>query len=453
MRAATGLAGRGRRRMAIELLERAGRAFAEAGEPVQAADTYSRIGNEHEELGAWEAALRAFEHAADGYGALGHPREEAAQRAAMGNACAQAGEPRRAAACYRRAAELCREAGLHADEATYQERAAAAYLDAGDRAEALERAGRARELHLTRGDAERAARALIPGARAGAELGHLPAAAELISTCASELEAIGKWDDACQALDGHAVLLYELGHADHAAACEAAIVDVVRRRGQRREAADEWYHIARRRLSRADVPGARRAFERAERAYNQLGHRDGGRRRALPPRRDRIHRRRDGTGHPGLRDGRRGVRGPRTRGRRPYDARRLPGGAGPLRRGLGRTGPGDAPRRGRRRHRRPVLHRPGTRHRRPPHRPPGRRTRPAPSRPRPGSGRPPEGSGSPRTPRGSPRTQPPSAKAPPSPSRPASPTGSGSGPAAGERPSLGSAGGTRQPQRGMSVRR
>ncbi|MEV4837952.1 CHAT domain-containing protein [Nonomuraea sp. NPDC049486] len=275
VRAATGLAGRGRRRMAIELLERAGRAFAEAGEPVQAADTYSRIGNEHEELGAWEAALRAFEHAADGYGALGHPREEAAQRAAMGNACAQAGEPRRAAACYRRAAELCREAGLHADEATYQERAAAAYLDAGDRAEALERAGRARELHLTRGDAERAARALIPGARAGAELGHLPAAAELISTCASELEAIGKWDDACQALDGHAVLLYELGHADHAAACEAAIVDVVRRRGQRREAADEWYHIARRRLSRADVPGARRAFERAERAYNQLGHRDG----------------------------------------------------------------------------------------------------------------------------------------------------------------------------------
>ncbi|WP_372452485.1 hypothetical protein, partial [Nonomuraea harbinensis] len=275
VRAATGLAGRGRRRMAIELLERAGRAFAEAGEPVQAADTYSRIGNEHEELGAWEAALRAFEHAADGYGALGHPREEAAQRAAMGNACARAGEPRRAAACYRRAAELCREAGLHADEATYQEKAAAAYLDAGDRAEALERAGRARELHLTRGDAERAARALIPGARAGAELGHLPAAAELISTCASELEAIGKWDDACQALDGHAVLLYELGHADHAAACEAAIVDVVRRRGQRREAADEWYHIARRRLSRADVSGARRAFERAERAYNQLGHRDG----------------------------------------------------------------------------------------------------------------------------------------------------------------------------------
>ncbi|TXK39885.1 tetratricopeptide repeat protein [Nonomuraea sp. C10] len=275
VRAATGLAGHRGRRMAIELLERAGKAFAEAGEPVQAADTYSRIGNEHEELGAWEAALRAFEHAADGYGALGHPREEAAQRAAMGNACARAGEPRRAAACYRRAAELCREAGLHADEATYQERAAAAYLDAGDRAEALERAGRARELHLTRGDAERAARALIPGARAGAELGHLPAAAELISTCASELEAIGKWDDACQALDGHAVLLYELGHADHAAACEAAIVDVVRRRGQRREAADEWYHIARRRLSRADVPGARRAFERAERAYNQLGHRDG----------------------------------------------------------------------------------------------------------------------------------------------------------------------------------
>ncbi|MGI5272596.1 CHAT domain-containing protein [Nonomuraea sp. CA-218870] len=273
--AASGMAGRGRGRTAVGLLERAAQAFAEAGEAARTADAYSLMGREHEELGAWEAALRAFERAADGYRALGRAGEEAARRAAMGDACAGAGEPRRAAACYQRAADLCREAGLDVDEAAYQERAAFAYLDAGDHAAALERAGRARELHLARGDAERAARALVPGARAGAALGHLPAAAELISTCASELEAIGKWDDACQALDGHALLLYDLGHADHAAACEAAIVDVVRRRGRRRDPADEWYHIARRRLSRGDVPGARRAFERAERAYNQLGHQDG----------------------------------------------------------------------------------------------------------------------------------------------------------------------------------
>ncbi|MDA0638540.1 hypothetical protein OUY22_34470, partial [Nonomuraea sp. MCN248] len=117
--AASGMAGRGRRRTAVGLLERAAQAFAEAGEAARTADAYSLMGREHEELGAWEAALRAFEHAADGYRALGRAGEEAAQRAAMGDACAGAGEPRRAAACYQRAADLCREAGLDADEAAY----------------------------------------------------------------------------------------------------------------------------------------------------------------------------------------------------------------------------------------------------------------------------------------------------------------------------------------------
>ena len=107
------------------------------------------------------------------------------------------------------------------------------------------------------------------------ELGRLPTAAELITTCAAELEALGAWDDACQALDSHARLLYRLGHAEHAAACETSIVDIVRRHGQRRDPADEWLHIARRRHARGDLPAARRAFELAERAYNTIGDADG----------------------------------------------------------------------------------------------------------------------------------------------------------------------------------
>uniref|UniRef100_UPI00066E5723 hypothetical protein n=1 Tax=Nonomuraea sp. SBT364 TaxID=1580530 RepID=UPI00066E5723 len=228
---AASLVDQGRHRLALDLLARPGRAFAESG----AAEAFSLIGRCHEGLGDRAEALRSFERSAAAYRELGDLLGEAAQ----------------------------------------QERAAAALLAGGDQEAALERASRARELYLALGETERAARVLIGSARCGAELGHLPAAAEMITTCAAELEAAGSWDDACQALDAHATLLYALGHADHAAACETAIVEIVRRRGRRREPADEWYHIARRRRARGDLPGARHAFERAERAYNTIGHDDG----------------------------------------------------------------------------------------------------------------------------------------------------------------------------------
>ncbi|WP_336215202.1 CHAT domain-containing protein [Nonomuraea sp. LPB2021202275-12-8] len=269
------LAERERFRLAIELLERAGPVFAAAGDPAEAADALSRIGRHHEELGEWEQALRAFERSAAAYRDLGESLPEASQAGHMGAVAARAGEPRRAIEFHLRAADLCGRAGLAGQEATHRGHAAGAGLAAGDHAAALECAGRARELHLAAGETERAATVLISGARAHAGLGDLPAAAELITTCAAELEAIGAWDDACQALDSHALLLYALGHPDHAAACEASIVDIVRRRGQRLDPADEWFHIARRRRARGDLPAARRAFELAERAYNTLGHADG----------------------------------------------------------------------------------------------------------------------------------------------------------------------------------
>ncbi|MET8003805.1 hypothetical protein [Nonomuraea glycinis] len=269
------LAERERLRLAIELLERAGPAFTTAGEPVEAADALSLAGSHHQELGEWEPALRAYQHAAAAYRELGEGPGEAAQVGKMGAVAARAGDPQRAIELHVRAAALSAQAGLAAEEASHRSDAAAAYLAAGDPGAARECAGRARELYQALGQAERAATALIDSARACVELGRLPTAAELITTCAAELEALGAWDDACQALDSHARLLYRLGHAEHAAACETSIVDIVRRHGQRRDPADEWLHIARRRHARGDLPAARRAFELAERAYNTIGDADG----------------------------------------------------------------------------------------------------------------------------------------------------------------------------------
>ncbi|MEU4575095.1 CHAT domain-containing tetratricopeptide repeat protein [Nonomuraea sp. NPDC023979] len=268
-------ADRGRHRIAAELLVGAERAFTDAGAPAGAARARSLIGRCHEELGEWEAALRSYEQAAITYRDLGDAHAEAAETGRMGAAASGGNDPARAAALHLRAADLCRQAGLAEAEASQQEQAAAAHLAAGDPEAALERSSRARELYLALGESVRAARVLIVSARCGAELGHLPAAAEVITTCAAELETHGSWDDACQALDAHARLLHALGHAGHAAACETAIVEIVRRRGNRRDPADEWYRIARRRRARGDLPAARQAFERAERAYNAIGHQDG----------------------------------------------------------------------------------------------------------------------------------------------------------------------------------
>ncbi|MFI7447410.1 hypothetical protein ACIBQX_07925 [Nonomuraea sp. NPDC049714] len=261
--------------LAIELLERAGPAFATADEPAEAADALSTMGGLHQRIGEWEAALHAFRRAATAYRELGASPEEAAQVGHMGAVAAQAGDPRRAVELHLRAAALCADAGLAGEEASHRSDAADAYLAAGDPAAARECAGRARELHQALGQAERAAAVLIGSARACAELGRPAVAVELITTCAAELEALGAWDDACQALDSHARLLHTLGQAEHAAACETSIVDIVRRHGQRRDPADEWLHIAHRRHARGDLPAARRAFELAERAYNTIGDVDG----------------------------------------------------------------------------------------------------------------------------------------------------------------------------------
>ncbi len=269
------LAERERFRLAIELLERAGPAFTTAGDQAEAADALALIGGHHRELGEWEPALRAFDRAAAAYHELGESLKEATQVGDMGTMADRAGDPRRAAELHLRAATLCAQAGLASAEASHRGDAAAAYLAAGDPTAAQDCADRARELHQALGHAEQAAAVLIGSARACAELGRLPAAAELITTCAAELEALGVWDDACQALDSHARLLYTLGHPDHAAACETSIVDIVRRHGQRRDPADEWRHIARRRHARGDLPAARRAFELAERAYNTIEDADG----------------------------------------------------------------------------------------------------------------------------------------------------------------------------------
>ncbi|MER7368458.1 CHAT domain-containing protein, partial [Nonomuraea wenchangensis] len=157
----------------------------------------------------------------------------------------------------------------------HQMRAAEAHLAAADLAAALACAARAREVYLTLGEPREAALVLVLAARAAVDQGDLTAAGERIAACAIELEAAGAWEDACRALDAHAVLLSVRGHHAPAAACEARLVEVVRRGGGRREPADEWYRIAQRRRATGDPAGARAAFELAEAEYQAIGHLDG----------------------------------------------------------------------------------------------------------------------------------------------------------------------------------
>lgn len=265
----------GRLRTANAVLTRAAAAFGEEGRRSQAAYALSELGHNHEGLGEPQQALEAFGRAAAAYHSLGETRSEAGQLGSMGAVLLRSGEPAQAVEHYLRAVARCADAGLAEEEAAHQVHAAEAYLEAGDPPAALACAARARDLYLTLGETEAAAKVLIPAARAAVDQGDLTAAVERIAACAIELEAAGAWEDACRALDAHAVLLAGRGHRAQAAACEARLVEIVRRRGQRRGPADEWYRIAQRRRAAGDAEGARAAFEPAEREYESIGHYDG----------------------------------------------------------------------------------------------------------------------------------------------------------------------------------
>ncbi|MGP3912676.1 tetratricopeptide repeat protein [Nonomuraea sp. 10N515B] len=273
--AALRLAELGRLRAANAVLARAAAAFDEAGERARSADALSRLGFNHAELDEPAQALEAYERSAAVYRALGETRSEARQLASMGVVLLRAGDPARAVDRHLRAAALYAAAGLAAEEASLQAEAADACLAAGDPAAAVACAARAREMYLTLGEQKPAATALIPAARAAVDQGDLTAAVERMTACAIELEAAGAWEDACRALDAHAVLLAGRGHRPQAAACEARVVEIVRRRGERRDPADEWYRIAQRRRATGDAVGARAAFELAEREYEAISHHDG----------------------------------------------------------------------------------------------------------------------------------------------------------------------------------
>ncbi|TMR18016.1 hypothetical protein, partial [Nonomuraea zeae] len=250
-------------------------AFEAAGLPARAAYALSREGANHEELGEPGRALAAFGRSAEVYRELGDAQAEARQLGAMGRIHLRSGDAARAVEHHLRAAGLCERAGLAAEEAAHQGHAAEAYLAAGDPEGAVACAGRARDLHLGLGETEAAALALVHAARAAVDQGDLVAAGERMAACAIELEAAGAWEEACGRLDAQAVLLAGRGHRAQAAACETRLVEIVRRRGQRREPADEWYRIARRRRAHGDAAGARLAFELAERDYDAIGHHDG----------------------------------------------------------------------------------------------------------------------------------------------------------------------------------
>ncbi|TMR22908.1 CHAT domain-containing protein [Nonomuraea turkmeniaca] len=265
----------GRLRTANAVLTRAAAAFDEAGQHSRTAAALSGLGANHAELNEPAQALEAYERSAAVYRALGDTRAEAGQLGNMGVVLLGAGDPAGAVGLYLRAVARCAADGLAAEEAFHQVKAADAYLAAGDPASAVACAVRARELYLTLGEPKPAATVLIPAARAAVDQGDLAAAVERIAACAIELEATGAWEDACRALDAHAVLLAERGHRAQAAACEARVVEIVRRRGERREPADEWYRIAQRRRATGDAAGARAAFELAEREYDAISHHDG----------------------------------------------------------------------------------------------------------------------------------------------------------------------------------
>ncbi|MED7923200.1 CHAT domain-containing protein [Nonomuraea sp. LP-02] len=269
------LAGAGRRRTAGAVLARAAAAFDEEGDRARTAHALSLQGVNHDHLNDPARAAEAFERAAAVHRTLGDIPAEAEQLGHLGDVLLRAGDPAGAVEQHLRAIALCAGAGLSAGEAAHQLRAAEAYLAAADPAAALACAARARELYLALGEPREAALVLVPAARAAVDQGDLAAAGERIAACAIELEAAGAWEDACRALDAHAVLLSVRGHHEPAAACEARLVEVVRRRGGRREPADEWYRIAQRRRATGDPAGARAAFELAEHEYQAIGHLDG----------------------------------------------------------------------------------------------------------------------------------------------------------------------------------
>ncbi|MGW2144349.1 CHAT domain-containing protein [Nonomuraea bangladeshensis] len=269
------LAGAGRRRTAGAVLARAAAAFDEEGDRARTAHTLSLQGVNHDHLNDPARAAEAFERAAAVHRTLGDIPAEAEQLGHLGDVLLRAGDPEGAVEQHLRAIALCAGAGLSAGEAAHQLQAAEAYLAAADPAAALACAARARELYLALGEPREAALVLVPAARAAVDQGDLTAAGERIAACAIELEAAGAWEDACRALDAHAVLLSVRGHHERAAACEARLVEVVRRRGSRREPADEWYRIAQRRRATGDPVAARAAFELAEQEYQAIGHLDG----------------------------------------------------------------------------------------------------------------------------------------------------------------------------------
>ncbi|MEV4578409.1 CHAT domain-containing protein [Nonomuraea jabiensis] len=268
------LASLGRRRVACAVLGRSAEAFG-SGAPARMAYALAEQGRAYQELGELGAALESFARSAAGYGSLGEVRAEALQLGNMGVVLLAAGDPVRALEHHHRAIALCESAGLAAEEAAQQGHAAEAFLAAGDPDGAVACAVQARELYRELGETVPAAMALVHAARAAVDQDDLTAAAERMAACAIELEAAGAWEDACRVLDAHAVLLVERGHPGQAAACETRLVEIVRRRGERREPADEWYRIAGRRRARGDADGARTAFGLAEREYESLGHYDG----------------------------------------------------------------------------------------------------------------------------------------------------------------------------------
>ncbi|MGW0805975.1 CHAT domain-containing protein [Nonomuraea sp. NPDC002799] len=269
------LAELGRFRTANRVLGRASEAFDRAGQRSRTAYALSRMGANYENQADLGRALKAYGRSATVYSELGDHRSEALQLGSVGVIHLRAGDPASAVEHHLRAIALCERAGLAAEEASAQGHAADAYLAAGDPDGAVGCAVRARELFLELGETEEAAAALVHAARAAVDQGDLTASGERIAACAIELEAAGAWEEACRALDAHAVLLAERGHHAQAASCEARLVEIMRRRGRRREPADEWYRIAQRRRARADADGARQAFELAEHEYESIGHHDG----------------------------------------------------------------------------------------------------------------------------------------------------------------------------------
>ncbi|MGP3933781.1 CHAT domain-containing protein [Nonomuraea sp. KM88] len=275
LQVASRLAELGRPHLAGDVLARACAAFEEAGSRSRMAYALSEQGAGEEDAGRLDRALEAYERSAALYRELGEPGSEALQLGRKAAVHLRSGDPAGAVEEHLRAIALCEDAGLAAEEASHQERAAGAHLAAGDPAAAVARTARARELYAELGETERAAMALVPAARAAVDQGDLTAAGERITACARELEAAGAWEEACRTLDAHAVMLAGRGHRAQAAACETRLVEIVRRRGRRREPADEWYRIAQRRRERGDTAGARFAFELAEREYEAAGHDDG----------------------------------------------------------------------------------------------------------------------------------------------------------------------------------